>query len=254
MEYKIIQTKNFSYLTFNALEKYNVLNAIILRNNMGFSRNLEPNKRDESIKKIKEFFQIKELVQPHQNHTDISTTISEINTVEYSDAVILEQQNIATLIATADCIPIIVYDPINNIGANIHAGWRGVVNKITEKTLNKMMAEYNSNSEELIICIGPCIRKDNFLVNEDVVNLYKEAFKDEKSEEYIKKTNQKNEKGINYSIDNAKLMISRLKKIGINLKNIHDCKICTVEQNKDWYSYRVEGKDSNRIGIILMIK
>ena len=49
-------------------------------------------------------------------------------------------------------------------------------------------------------------------------------------------------------------MISRLKKIGINLKNIHDCKICTVEQNKDWYSYRVEGKDSNRIGIILMIK
>ena len=61
MEYKIIQTKNFSYLTFNALKKYNVLNAIILRNNMGFSRNLEPNKRDESIKKIKEFFQIKEL-------------------------------------------------------------------------------------------------------------------------------------------------------------------------------------------------
>ncbi len=254
MEYKIIQTKNFSYLTFNALEKYNVLNAIILRNNMGFSRNLEPNKRDESIKKIKEFFQIEELVQPHQNHTDISTTIGEINTVEYSDAVILEQSNIATLIATADCIPIIIYDPINNIGANIHAGWRGVVNKITEKTLKKMMAEYNSNPEELIICIGPCIRKDNFLVNEDVVEIYRKAFKDEELERYIIKTDKKNEKGINYSIDNAKLIKSRLAKLGIKNENIHDCKICTVEHNDDWYSYRREGNKANRIGTILMTR
>ena len=254
-EYKIIETNEFSYLVFNALEKFDILNAIILRKKyIGFSRTVESEIREKSLRLIKEEFNITNVVQPHQNHTDIITTISDINNVKYSDAVILDKKQIATLIVTADCMPIIVYDKLKNIAANIHAGWRGVVNKITEKTINKMIKEYNSKPENLIVCIGPCIREKNFLVNEDVVNLYKEAFKDEKSEEYIKKTNQKNEKGINYSIDNAKLMISRLKKIGINLKNIHDCKICTVEQNKDWYSYRVEGKDSNRIGIILMIK
>ena len=215
MEYKIIQTNDFSYLTFTSLEKYNVVNAIILRENMGFSRNLEPHKRDKSIDKIKAAFNIKEIVQPHQNHTDISTTIASINSVEYSDAVILEQRNIATIIATADCMPIIVYDPINHIGANIHAGWKGIVNKITEKTIKKLLNEYNSNPNDLIICIGPCIRKENFLVNDDVVKIYRDTFHDEDLDKYIIKTDKKNEKGINYSIDNSKLIESRLIKLGI---------------------------------------
>ena len=215
MEYKIIQTNDFAYLTFTSLEKYNVVNAIILRENMGFSRNLEPDKRDKSIDKIKTAFNIKEIVQPHQNHTDISTTIASINSVEYSDAVILEQQNIATIIATADCMPIIVYDPINHVGANIHAGWKGIVNKITEKTIKKLLNEYNSNPNDLIICIGPCVRKDNFLVNDDVVKIYIEAFQDEELEKYIIKTDKRNDKGINYSIDNSKLIESRLIKFVI---------------------------------------
>ena len=198
MEYKIRQTNDFSYLTFTSLEKYNVVNAIILRENMGFSRNLEPHKRDKSIDKIKATFNIKEIVQPHQNHTDISTTIASINSVEYSDAVILEQRNIATIIATADCMPIIVYDPIKHVGANIHAGWKGIVNKITEKTIKKLLNEYNSNPNDLIICIGPCIRKENFLVNDDVVKIYRDTFHDEDLDKYIIKTDKKNEKGINY--------------------------------------------------------
>lgn len=254
MEYKIRQTNDFSYLTFTSLEKYNVVNAIILRENMGFSRNLEPHKRDKSIDKIKATFNIKEIVQPHQNHTDICTTIASINSVEYSDAVILEQRNIATIIATADCMPIIVYDPIKHVGANIHAGWKGIVNKITEKTVKKLINEYNSNPNDLIICIGPCIRKENFLVNDDVVKIYKETFHDEDLDKYIIKTDKKNEKGINYSIDNSKLIESRLIKLGIKKSNIHDCGICTVDNNDDWYSYRAEGDISNRIGTILMIK
>ena len=215
MEYKIIQTNDFSYLTFTSLEKYNVVNAIILRENMGFSRTLEPHKRDKSIDKIKATFNIKEIVQPHQNHTDISTIIASINSVEYSDAVILEQRNIATIIATADCMPIIVYDPIKHVGANIHAGWKGIVNKITEKTIKKLLNEYNSNPNDLIICIGPCIRKENFLVNDDVVKIYRDTFHDEDLDKYIIKTDKKNEKGINYSIDNSKLIESRLIKLGI---------------------------------------
>ena len=254
MEYKIIQTNDFSYLTFTSLEKYNIVNAIILRENMGFSRNLESYKRDKSIDKIKETFNIKEIVQPHQNHTDISTTIESINNVEYSDAVILEQRNIATIIATADCMPIIVYDPINHIGANIHAGWKGIVNKITEKTIKKLLNEYNSNPNDLIICIGPCIRKENFLVNDDVVKIYRDTFYDEDLDKYIIKTDKRNEKGINYSIDNFKLIESRLIKLGIKKSNIHDCGICTVDNNDDWYSYRAEVDKSNRIGTILMIK
>ena len=254
MEYKIIQTNDFSYLTFTSLEKYNVVNAIILRENMGFSRTLEPHKRDKSIDKIKATFNIKEIVQPHQNHTDISTTIASINSVEYSDAVILEQRNIATIIATADCMPIIVYDPIKHVGANIHAGWKGIVNKITEKTIKKLLNEYNSNPNDLIICIGPCIRKENFLVNDDVVKIYRDTFHDEDLDKYIIKTDKKNEKGINYSIDNSKIIESRLIKLGIKKSNIHDCGICTVDNNDDWYSYRAEGDKSNRIGTILMIK
>ena len=220
MEYKIRQTNDFSYLTFTSLEKYNVVNAIILRENMGFSRNLESHKRDKSIDKIKAAFNIKEIVQPHQNHTDISTTIASINSVEYSDAVILEQRNIATIIATADCMPIIVYDPINHIGANIHSGWKGIVNKITEKTIKKLLNEYKSNPNDLINCIGPCIRKENFLVNDDVVKIYRDTFHDEDLDKYIIKTDKKNEKGINYSIDNFKLIESRLIKLGIKNKKL----------------------------------
>ena len=72
-------------------------------------------------------------------------------------------------------------------------------------------------------------------------------------EKYIIKTDKRNDKGINYSIDNSKLIESRLIKLGIKKSNIHDCGICTVDNNDDWYSYRAEGDKSNRIGTILMI-
>ena len=78
---------------------------------------------------------------------------------EEYDGYITKEKNIATLITTADCNPIIIYDTKKNIIANVHSGWAGTIKKISLKAVKLLQEKFNSNLEDLIVCIGPSIRK-----------------------------------------------------------------------------------------------
>ena len=59
---------------------------------------------------------------------------------------------------TADCAPVFIYDPVNNLISAIHVGWKGAYKKIISKTLKKFKSS-GSNFNDLIVVIGPCIEK-----------------------------------------------------------------------------------------------
>ena len=76
-----------------------------------------------------------------------------------SDALITKLKNIAISVLTADCVPILVYEEVNQIIACIHAGWKGAISGIIENTLNEIVTMSKNN--RIYVAIGPCIGTKN---------------------------------------------------------------------------------------------
>ena len=88
-----------------------------------------------------------------QTHSDkICTDKSNID----ADASITDENDLALVIKTADCCPVLVVCTTTRLIANIHAGWPGALNKITSKTITAMV-ERGAKPETMIAAIGPCI-------------------------------------------------------------------------------------------------
>lgn len=82
-----------------------------------------------------------------------------------ADAHWCDEKKISLAIKTADCMPIVVCSPQSGIALSIHAGWRGVLQKITSKSI----ATLNLQSDpKLGIFIGPHIQQHSFEVDRDV--------------------------------------------------------------------------------------
>lgn len=200
---------------------------------------------------------VSDILIPRQMHTD---NIYEIHsrediTKEPVDGFITDVSNIPIATTFADCIPLFFYDPIQNVIANIHSGWKGTVKRIGQKAVEKLKNDYGSKAENIICLIGPCIRKDHFLVNEDVKEIFETTFKDLcKKEEIIIETDKINENGKQYAVDTVLINKLIFKEMGLQEKNIIDSEICTVCEADKFHSFRVEGKDYELNTGIIMLK
>ena len=176
-----------------------------------------------------------------QDHTDNIVIIDNENKEQYRfsnfskdkiDGYIVKDKNINTLVTTADCNPIIIYDPVRNIVSNVHSGWKGTLARISLKAAKIMNEKFNSNFEDLIVCIGPSIRKCCFTSKEEEFKeKFTNVFPDENS--YI----TKDEDGT-YHFDLIQVISNDLVNIGVKKGNIKVADICTACNENDFYSYR----------------
>ncbi|HLA51315.1 MAG TPA: polyphenol oxidase family protein, partial [Thermodesulfobacteriota bacterium] len=74
-----------------------------------------------------------------------------------ADAIITNQYGIAIGILTADCVPIMVVDPVKKIIGIVHAGWSGTAKRIVQKTIETMVKHFDSGKKEILAAIGPSI-------------------------------------------------------------------------------------------------
>ena len=145
-------------------------------------------------------------------------------------------------ITFADCTPLFFYDPIKNIIGNIHSGWPGTTKKIGAKAIDMLVKQMGCNPKNILCFIGPHIRKECFLVNDDVKEIFEKTFTDIcKNYNVIEETNMHNEKGKQYRIDTTLINKIMLKEKGILEENIYDCNLCTVCNKDMFHSRRVEG-------------
>lgn len=157
------------------------------------------------------------------------------------DAIITSQKNICIGIFTADCVPILIFDPINKVIAAIHAGWRGTVNYIAVKTVEKMKTEFDSKVETLLVGIGPSICYKHFEVGEEVV----EEFSKKNFEmAQILVINNQNRK---FYINLQKANSWQLLKTGIPQSNIEISDLCTYSHSELFFSARRQGIKSGRM-------
>ncbi len=163
-----------------------------------------------------------------QVHGDnIEIIRSRKNYYEDTDALISDIPNSLIALYFADCVPIILYSRKDNTGAVIHAGWRGSVKQIAEKTVEKMRKEKNVNPENLTALIGPAIGQCCFETGEEIYNEFIKIDKDERI--YKKKLNK-------YYIDLKLFNLNRLAEAGV--KNTDVCGYCTCCMSGIFFSYR----------------
>ena len=195
-----------------------------------------------------------QLFLPHQIH---ETRVLTIDThflslhkdeqgvsLEGADALVTSVNRICIAVSTADCVPVLCYDRRNHVVAAIHAGWRGTVARIVEKTLTQMRKEYGTRTQDVVAVIGPGISLHAFEVGDEVYKAFHDAGfdMDAISCKYSK-----------WHIDLWEANRLQLISSGVNPYNIEMSGICTYTENEDFFSARRLGINSGRIisGIIL---
>lgn len=177
------------------------------------------------------------VIQPHQIHSDHILIISNRNIRREDlygiDALITNLIDCPIAVRTADCVPILLYDPENNAIAAVHSGWRGTVLKIAQKVIIKMKEVYCTRPERIKAVIGPSIGPESFFVHEDV----REAFQSAKfpMDEICRQYNKNL-----FIIDLWKSNKWLLQQVGLNDENIQVAGICTFMNHEVFYSARYE--------------
>lgn len=251
-----VKKTGIEYLQFRKLLEYNdVINHAY---GIGIDRNYRTAKSKGEENYCKAIEDYKDLcdaieinyincVKPCQEHSknirNVKQKINKNNVdfeqEEYkgTDGLMTNQTNIALATTNADCILLMFFDPVKNVIANIHSGWRGTLQKISVNAVNKMKNEFGCNAQDIICCICPSIRKCHFEVHSDVQKLYYEEFKNlqEINDIIVPIPNQEK-----WSIDTVEINKIILKQIGLKEENIIDCGICSVCNSDIIHSFRVE--------------
>ena len=251
-----IKKENQEFLQFKKLLKYSdiITHAYSLgldKNYRTFKANKQPlppaeyEKNKNNYKTLCEANNLNEknIIKANQAHTDNILKIEKVTNSEKidtninSDGLITNKKNIILTTTNADCILLLFFDPVKKVIANTHSGWKGTLQEISVKTVNKMKEEYGCNPKDIIVCIAPSIRRCHFEVDKDVYEMFYNQFKKlGNTDEFITKNNDK------WNIDTVLINKIILKQAGILEENIEDCGICSVCNQNIVHSFRAEGE------------
>lgn len=155
------------------------------------------------------------------------------------DALITNKKDVFLQILVADCAPILLFDPIQEVVAAIHAGWRGTANAIVQKTLDKMTLHFQTKPPDCFAYVGTCISQAFFEVDKDVADNFDLEF-------YV--FDKEKDK---YFIDLKACNVRALSDAGLMKNHIAVSPFCTVKDNDLFFSHRYEKGITGRFGVII---
>lgn len=161
------------------------------------------------------------------------------------DALVTNETDVALTVFSADCTPILFYDPVDKAIGAAHAGWRGTAAKIAAKTVLKMCEEFGCKPENIRAAIGPCISRCCFETDADVPTAMLEAL-GQAAEPAIRSVGEK------YYVNLKMLNAIILRQAGVERIDIaEDCTAC--EPMRFW-SHRRVGNERGSLAAIICLK
>jgi len=144
-------------------------------------------------------------------------------------------------VQTADCVPILLFDPEKKVVAAVHAGWRGTIQKIALATVRKMTEAFGSDPSAILAGIGPSIHMHAYEVGPEVVKAVKENFSNTGA--LLKPS--LNEGKAYFDLWEANKTV--LTEAGLEEENIEIMGLCSFEHNDLFYSARRDGIETGRM-------
>jgi len=155
--------------------------------------------------------------------------------LQVGDALVTDQVNVALVVRTADCVPILVADVKRRVIAAIHAGWKGTLAGVVPKTLSVLRTQFGSRVETLRVAIGPSIGVCCYEVDTPVIQLLQEALSS--WADCVDKLN-----GHTAMLNLKKLVARQFSMGGVLETNLTQADFCTRCRSDLFYSYRREGR------------
>jgi len=215
--------------------------------NYAFSLALHTQEEPQQILKnraiLKEHYPNMNFIVANQTHSnnimvieksDERGWISLEDAIENCDALITNQKNIMLTILTADCVPILLLDPVKNVVAAVHAGWKGTQQEIVLKTVERMKETFNCKPKNILAGIAPSIGRCCYEVDWNVAQHFEKV-----ENAYTKKEGK-------YWLDLPLINKAQLLQAGLIETNIEMSHLCTACEVETYFSYRKEGGCSGR--------
>ena len=209
-----LSKKEFKSLNCSTSNKDN--KKTVLKNRLIAMKNLNLNK--------------KKLILIKQTHSSKVIRINESNLDQIieADGIITSLNNIVLGILTADCAPIFIYDDKNKFVCNLHSGWKGSLNNISQKAM-KIFDKYQIKRKNLIAIVGPCLGVKNYEVDKH----FQKKFVDTDIK-YTKFFKYKNKKKFYFNL--RALINFQLSELG--LKKIYNINRDTYSNDNLFFSHR----------------
>lgn len=266
----VCQKGEVPYLTFSNLNEAGVIHGFSTRlggvskqhlssMNLSFSRGDEEENVRENFRRFGEAIGVRTgqmVFSDQQHHTMVRRVTAEdrgkgiVRKLDYQDVdgLITNDEGVCLVTFYADCIPLFFYDPVQRAIGLSHSGWRGTVNRMGEKTIQKMNQEFGSKPEELIVAIGPGICQSCYEVSRDVYEEFAAHFTDEECGQIF--DGGRDDK---FQLDLWKANELVLLSAGIRKEKLNITDICTCCNEKLLFSHRAsKGLRGNLAGFIML--
>ena len=162
-----------------------------------------------------------------------------------ADAMITDRPQVTLLMRFADCVPVMLYDPVGRAVGLIHAGWQGTVKQVVLHTITAMREAFGTQPENLIAGIGPSIGPDHYQVGADVISQVRASFGADADEVLV---------GIEGDVRLDLWLANRILLERCKVKQIEVAEICTACHTNEWFSHRGELGKTGRFGAAIALK
>jgi polyphenol oxidase len=176
-----------------------------------------------------------QVVSSHQVHGTEMLTATEPGRFDGFDAFVTDRPGLLLTVTVADCVPVLLCDPVRRVVAAAHAGWRGTVGQIVRLTLERMQTEFGTNPADCLAWVGTCIDDCSFEVGADVAGHFSTDL------QTIGRDPGK------YFVDLKRANVRQLTEAGLPLAQIEVSPYSTVLHNADYFSHRHERGQTGRM-------
>lgn len=172
----------------------------------------------------------------------LNSTKKEISNV---DGLITNKKNVFLAVLTADCLPIVFYDPEKQVIAAVHAGYKGLLQGIIQNVIKKMRTEFAVNSKNLYVGIGPAIGRCCYMVDSSRTKQFGALLP--KNPEIIEKRQDE------LFLDLGRVAEVLLASEKVQTERITKAHICTKDAKNVYFSYRRENNQQRMVTVIGLI-
>ena len=251
-----VKNRDFCYYRFGHLSAFPGLKHFVSsgERSIGFSEGIAPelicHNRELLAKAVG--FDPYRWVTGHQVHSDHIAVVTETDAgkggldresrLPDTDALVTNREGICLMVLSADCVPVLLYDPEKRVVAAVHAGWRGTVAGIAGKTVAVMKEKFGCFPGDIWAGIGPSIGQCCFEVGEEVAVVFRTLFSE--NGELVRSGKFPGK----YRVDLWEANRRGLLEAGLQDNRIEVAGMCTVCHPGRFFSYRRESKQAGRFG------
>ncbi len=232
MPFEIRRNGVWSYICLPQLEKAGISHGFVTKPSLSFD--------GEPVDKAIADFSFRNYVLMNQEHGDRVHVVRRGERPASGDGIILLEKDVAGIVKTADCLPVMLYSTSSHVAAIVHAGWRGTALGIVRKAVQQMRA-LGIDPEKIEALIGPGIGPCCYHVGDDVANVFREKG-------FSSPVIQAREGRIFLDLKQANLQI--LEEQGVS--SVRDVHLCTFCRNDLFYSARRDKGPGRQINFVLI--